>query len=111
MGHKYFALHYNHELAQQKKFLVSDGVFATNRNPNYLGEMLIYGSFALMTGPRWDVVLGLGMIWVGIFGTNMVKKDLSLKKKPGWEDYRKRSHLFLFKFPIAPRAEHAGKDD
>merc|ERR1711924_209440 len=85
--HKYFALKYNHELAKQKMYLIDDGVFANNRNPNYLGEMLLYGSFVLMTGPRLEAVLLISSIWVVLFGTNMKKKDMSLQKKPGWEAY------------------------
>jgi len=30
--------------------LITDGVFRYVRHPNYLGEMMIYGSFALMSG-------------------------------------------------------------
>merc|ERR1712079_13080 len=103
--HKHFALKYNEQLAKQKKYLIHDGVFSTNRNPNYLGEMLVYGGFALMTGPRLEALSIIGSIWVVVFITNMWKKDLSLQKKPGWEAYNKRSHLFLFKcsLPTVPR--------
>jgi len=99
---KYFALGYNRELAHRKLYLIENGVFSTNRNPNYLGEMLLYGSFALMTGPRLEVLLILGAIWLIIFGTNMMKKDLSLQGKPGWSAYRERSHLFFFKWWTTP---------
>jgi len=30
--------------------LIQNGFFATTRNPNYVGEILIYVSFAIMTG-------------------------------------------------------------
>ena len=36
---KYFVL-------RAKRGLITDGLFSRSRNPNYLGEMFIYGSFA-----------------------------------------------------------------
>jgi steroid 5-alpha reductase family enzyme len=36
---KYFVL-------RARKGLITDGLFMLCRNPNYLGEMMIYGSFA-----------------------------------------------------------------
>ena len=32
---------------QLRKGLIQDGLFARTRNPNYLGEILIYGGFAV----------------------------------------------------------------
>ena len=92
--HKHFALEYHRDLAREKKYLLQEGLFATNRNPNYLGEMMVYGAFAGMC-PRhepWCVML---FLWIVVFGNNMAAKDKSLQKKPGWKEYSKRSWLFL----------------
>jgi steroid 5-alpha reductase family enzyme len=40
-GQKYFTL-------RVKKGLLNDGFMKWSRNPNYVGEMMIYGSFALL---------------------------------------------------------------
>ncbi len=32
-----------------RRGLITDGFFARTRNPNYLGEMMIYGSFAALS--------------------------------------------------------------
>ncbi len=41
-----------------RKGLITDGVFTYSRNPNYLGEIMIYGSYALLVGhwAGWAVV-------------------------------------------------------
>ena len=39
-GQKYFTL-------RERKGLLNDGYMKWNRNPNYLGEIMIYSAFAL----------------------------------------------------------------
>ena len=111
---KYYALKYNREKARKKQFLVDDGIFWNNRNPNYLGEMLLYGSFAALvpiTGGRTlgstGIALGylpwmvLAFIWGVVFMSNMYTKEDSLRKKPGWEAYRRRSWLLFPRLTIS----------
>ena len=43
-GQKYFTL-------RLQRGLITDGLYRYIRHPNYLGEMMIYGSFALMVCP------------------------------------------------------------
>lgn len=74
--------------------LIDEGFFRLNRNPNYLGEMLIYGSFAMATG-HYVPWLILAFIWSGLFLPNMWKKDKSLSRYPEWRTYQKNSWLFL----------------
>lgn len=77
-----------------KKGLINDGFFALTRNPNYLGEIMIYGGFGIMAKSAlgWAILL---TIWTVLFGTGMLKKELSLMKKPGWLEYKQRSLLLL----------------
>mmetsp|Transcript_18024 Transcript_18024/g.25355 ORF Transcript_18024/g.25355 Transcript_18024/m.25355 type:complete len:96 (+) Transcript_18024:2-289(+) len=84
---KYFTLKY-------KKGLISDGWFARCRNTNYLGEMALYSAYALLAQERlpWCV---LSYVWGLVFLTNMAKKEISLRKKAGWEEYKKKSNLLL----------------
>jgi protein-S-isoprenylcysteine O-methyltransferase Ste14 len=67
-----------------KKGLISDGLFARTRNPNYLGECLVYCSLATCTG-LWICWLYLGFVWATLFLERMLIKELSLMKKEGWE--------------------------
>jgi protein-S-isoprenylcysteine O-methyltransferase Ste14 len=74
--------------------LIIDGMHRYVRHPNYLGEMLIYASFALMVW-HWLPVLVLAWVWVGLFAVNMIKKEASLSRYPGWKEYKKRSKWVL----------------
>jgi len=84
---KYFTL-------KARPGLITTGLFARTRNPNYLGEMLIYGAFALLAG-HWAPWLVLALFWGAIFLPNMLRKDRSLSRHPGWEAYRGQSGLLL----------------
>jgi protein-S-isoprenylcysteine O-methyltransferase Ste14 len=72
--------------------LITDGFFARIRHPNYLGEMLIYASYAVLAG-HWVPWLILAWVWLGVFLPNILLKEASLSRHPGWVDYRRRSGL------------------
>ena len=84
---KYFTL-------RVRRGLITDGMFRFVRHPNYLGEMMIYGSFALLVWHWFPIVLFLA-IWLGLFGTNMVMKEASMSRYPEWADYKRRSFWLL----------------
>merc|ERR1711990_458817 len=88
-GQKFFTL-------REKKKLLCDGYMAWSRNPNYLGEILIYSSFALVVQRNEPWIIN-GSMWATVFGLGMYMKDYSLSKKLGWEEYKKNSWLLLFK--------------
>lgn len=89
---KYYTLKY-------KTGLITEGFFARSRNPNYLGEILIYLSFAILA-QHWLPFLILGGFIAGIFFPNMLKKDKSLSRYPEFEAYKERSGLLFPKlFP------------
>lgn len=70
--------------------LITDGMFRYVRHPNYLGEMMIYGSFALMVW-HWLPFLVLAWVWIGVFMINMHMKEMSMSRHPGWAAYRERT--------------------
>lgn len=92
---------------QLRRGLITEGLFSNNRNPNYLGEMLIYGSFALIS-MQWVSWVILAVWWGGVFVPNMVKKDRSLSRYPAFAGYRGRSWLFLPRPGWAVRSENEG---
>src|SRR5215469_12439097 len=63
------------------------------RHPNYLGEMMIYGSFALMVW-HWLPFVVLAWVW-GLFVVNMILKEASMSRYPLWGQYKKRSWWLL----------------
>ncbi len=72
--------------------LFTDGLWAKNRNPNYLGEFLIYAGFGslaytLAWVPFLVLLLFMGVVWI----PNMNKKDQSLARYPQFESYQKQS--------------------
>lgn len=84
---KYFTL-------KVKRGLITDGFFARVRHPNYLGEMMLYGSFALVAG-HWFPFAVLAWVWLGVFVPNMLRKEASMARHPGWQEYQARSGFLL----------------
>ena len=77
-----------------QKGLIEDGLFGRTRNPNYLGEILIYVSYALMS-LHWLPFLILAGWVFGFFLRNMLEKDKSMARHPRFEAYRKRTGLLF----------------
>lgn len=84
---KYFTLKY-------QKGLITTGMFKRMRHPNYLGQSLVYISFAMLA---YHVI---PLIWyvfvVSLINTNNIKvKEASMARYPEWSEYKKRSgYLF-----------------
>jgi len=73
-----------------KRGLITDGMYRYIRHPNYLGEIIVYGSFALMVW-HWIPVLILAWIWIGLFAVNMLMKEASMSRYSEWDAYKKRT--------------------
>lgn len=74
--------------------LIEDGLMASTRNINYFGELLIYLGFGILAMhwiPLAVIVLYLAIIWF----PNMLKKDKSLARYAGFDEYKRKSKLFL----------------
>jgi protein-S-isoprenylcysteine O-methyltransferase Ste14 len=66
---------------QRPRRLVTDGFFAATRNPNYLGEILVYASFNLLAQHvlPWAAC---GLVWLLVFVPNMLHKERSMSRYP-----------------------------
>lgn len=96
---KYFTL-------QHKRGLITTGWFARVRHPNYLGEMVLYASFAVVAG-HWIPWLVLAFVWLAVFVPNMLGKEVSMSRYPGWAAYKARTGMLLprLRRPHAPAPE------
>lgn len=86
-GQKYFVLKY-------KKGLIQDGLFRYIRHPNYLGEIMIYGSYAIVAW-HWIPWVILAWVWIGLFSVNIAMKERSMSRYPEWADYKKRTYYLI----------------
>lgn len=74
--------------------LFSDGLWSHLRNPNYLGELLIYLSFAMLA-MHWLAIAVL-LLWIfGFWLPNMYRKDRVLAQLSGFKEYKQRSKMFI----------------
>ena len=89
---KYFSLKF-------KKDLIKEGFFKNVRNTNYLGEILIYLSFAILSMSFIPFAILVTFFFV-VFLPRMIKKDKSLTKYPSFEEYKKKTGLILPKFNV-----------
>jgi len=82
------------ELRLNPGHLITGGLMKRLRNPNYLGEFLIYagfGSLAMSWIPFAVIALFMAIIWV----PNMLRKDRSLSRYPEFAEYRRRSKFII----------------
>lgn len=74
--------------------LLDDGLWARVRNPNYLGELLIYGGFTMLA-MHWLPFALLGVVIAAVWVPNMIKKDRSLSRYPAFAAWKARSKLLI----------------
>jgi protein-S-isoprenylcysteine O-methyltransferase Ste14 len=79
---------------QRPRRLITTGLFAATRNPNYLGEILIYASFCLLA-QHWLPWVACFYVWLTVFLPNMLAKDRSMARYPEHAAWRKRAWLLL----------------
>ena len=89
---KYFTL-------RIKKELIKDGFFKNIRNTNYLGEILIYLSFAFLSMSFIPFAI-FALFFFLVFLPRMLKKDKSLTKYSSFIEYKQTSGLLLPKFNV-----------
>jgi protein-S-isoprenylcysteine O-methyltransferase Ste14 len=85
-GQRHWVMKYN-------KGLMNFGMYRYTRNPNYLGEIMLYFSYAFMAR-HWASWLIFVYMTV-YFLARMKRKDHSISRYPGWEEYKKESGIVI----------------
>ena len=86
---------YKHTMLEQRPGqLIDKGIMSRCRNINYFGELMIYLSFALLA-MHWLPLLVLVLMMAIVWFPNMIKKDRSLSRYPEFDEYKKKSKLFI----------------
>jgi steroid 5-alpha reductase family enzyme len=83
--------------------LMTTGLWSWSRHPNYFGDFVVWWSLYLLavgSGGAWTVVSPLIMSTLLLRVSGVTLLEQSMKQRPGWEEYAKRTSAF---FPRPPR--------
>lgn len=94
---------------KERKGLIANGWFGTCRNTNYLGEIMLYSSFAVLS-ESWIPWAIYGSVWSTIFASRWTAKDASFKRKLGGPEYIANSSIIL-PFPLFGGGGAAAKEE
>ena len=84
---KYFTLKYH-------QGLIREGLFKYIRHPNYLGEIMLYASYAMIV-QHWIPWAILVWVWIGVFLVNILQKEASMSRYQEWTEYKKQSGMLI----------------
>ena len=79
---------------RERKGLITHCMTGWSRNMNYVGEMMLYASFAVLC-QRTEVWLIYSYVWGIIFVLRMLLKEYSLSKKVDWPEYKAKTWFYL----------------
>ncbi len=77
-----------------KRGLITSRLWARSRNPNYFGELLIYLGFSALA-MHWAPIAALAVFVVLVWVPNMRRKDKSISRHDGWDEYKAASNLIF----------------
>lgn len=86
-------------LTHRAGVLLTDGLWSRTRNPNYLGELLIYTSFSLLAR-HWLPWAIFGSVVVLEWVPNMMRKDRSLARYPEFAHWKANTGVLIPRLSI-----------
>jgi steroid 5-alpha reductase family enzyme len=89
---------------ENKGKLIDVGLWRYTRHPNYFGDACVWTGIFLVSAERWPGMLTIlspaVMIYLLANGSGKKVLERSMRKRPGYEDYMRRTSGF---FPLPPR--------
>ena len=79
---------------RERRGLITHCMNGWSRNLNYVGEMMLYGSFWILIW-RWEPAVIFAWMWGIVFVLKMTMKEYSLSMKEGWDEYKAKSWWLL----------------
>jgi steroid 5-alpha reductase family enzyme len=91
--------------ASKSGTLLTTGLWATTRHPNYFGDSAVWWGLylyvvALVPALWWTIVSPIIMTWLLRYVSGVPLLEQRMANKQGWEAYAKRTNIF---FPWFPR--------
>jgi protein-S-isoprenylcysteine O-methyltransferase Ste14 len=83
-----------HFILKNKSGLFTGGLYAYTRNPNYLGETMLYSAYALLA-QHWLAWAIVGYAVFSTFLPRMYQKDYALSRHSGWVAYKAKTGLII----------------
>jgi steroid 5-alpha reductase family enzyme len=87
-----------------KGMLLTAGIWKYSRHPNYFGETVLWWGIyvvALAAGAWWTIVSPILMTWLLVRVSGVTMLERTMKLKPGYEEYTRKTSAF---FPWFPRS-------
>ncbi len=81
-----------------KGAILTSGVWAYSRHPNYFGEAMVWWGFYLIAaaaGYGWLIHSPIIMTWLLVRVSGVAMLERSMKLKPGYEEYMRRTSAFI----------------
>jgi len=82
--------------------LLATGLWKYTRHPNYFGEAVLWWGFyviALAAGSWWAIFSPIIMTFLLMKVSGVAMLERTMKSKPGYEDYMRRTNAFIPWFP------------
>ncbi|MEE2652814.1 MAG: DUF1295 domain-containing protein, partial [Pseudomonadota bacterium] len=87
-GQRHWILKY-----RQQPGLITDGVYRYTRNPNYLGELMLYAAYPMLA-QHW-IAWAIYAYMASYFLARMKNKDHAISRHPGWQEYKQQTGLLI----------------